>query len=274
MKKAIRYTIVFFLSVEILTTLALSQTGEALLLPGVYPGDWFVYGRPDGSSWASMNPSSAPPLSQWEKFMNVSTVSFNITSNTNLGAPLTQIMFNETWRYRNGTTVVVPKGTVDIENGGGIGATFFIASNLKEGDRVYPAGGANFTYTINKTTTNPNWPGREVCVLNFTRSVTGNYTIAAQATVVWWDRQTGVLLAAYEAAQAFNASSNLEVHGSALYELIANSIGIPMDYSRPVDMTPVYVAIAIGAVAILGYAITRTVRHKPTKEHKRLERKR
>lgn len=274
MNKTIRYTVAFLLLVEFLALLAPSLTSKALqksYFPGVSPGESFTYGTSDGSPWVSMTPSDVQPLPRWDRFTSLLTVNFTIISDSNLGAPATQIMFNETIKYRNGTISQMPKGTVDVDTGGGAGSTFFIASQLGQGDLVYPDAGANFTYTINETTTNPNWAGRQVCVLNYTRTQRANESLAAQRTTAYWDQQTGVLLAAYEAADAWNVSMGTEIYGHVLYELIANNVGIPMDYPRPMDMTPIYIAIAIGAAVVVGFVIVRTATSKPKKKHKRLE---
>lgn len=266
---------VFFLSIVILgLALAPSLTVKAqLVTPGVRPGMSFTYGTPDGSPWVWMYPSAAPPLMQWEPFVNMRTIAFNVTSNWNLNAPYSQIMFNETFTYGNGTIVRWPGQTVDVNTGMGIGASWFIAPNLGNGNHIYPGNGTS--QTINETRVDHTyWPGRKVCVLNRTIAVplqNKSSEMAAERVVFIWDWSTGVLLGAFEEASSYNPTTGVGVQGAILYELIANNVGIPMQYPKPTDMTPIYIVVAVGIIIILGVVIVRIVTRGPKKRHKRLK---
>jgi predicted PurR-regulated permease PerM len=80
-------TLLLLLMTMIFAASASNLTVEAQqVAPGVYPGASFTYGTPDGSSWVAMNPSTAPPPAQWEKFENLSTINFTIIKNSNSSA--------------------------------------------------------------------------------------------------------------------------------------------------------------------------------------------
>lgn len=274
MKKTVRYTIVLFISIEILALLAPSLTAKALEI-GVFPGKSFTYGTSAGSPWVTMNPSNAPLLSQWQKFMNLSTWTFNIVSNLDAVDFPNQVRFDQTVTFRNGSKPVqVQGGGLDIGTGEGQGATFFIPAGLGWGDRIYP-GSANFTWAINETRVDhTHWNGRRIDVLNITAaSNPANGTLFAQRTVIFWDSFTGVLLQVYEGAASgiIDSTGHITgIEGILLYQLIANNAGIPMEYSGPIDMTPIYIVIAISATVAVGAVIVRVATGAPKKKHKRL----
>jgi hypothetical protein len=273
MRKAIRYTIAFFLSMEILSILAPSLPAKAQQVTlGVYPGESFIYGTPDGSPWVSMSPSIAPaPNAVWEKFMNLSTIAFNIINDSDPSAPNSRgYTFNEIVKFRNGTSPQIAVGTIDLETGAGLGLTFFIPPMLEEGDLIYP-GNANSTWTINATRIDSmNWIGRRVCVLNYTIAPSNSSYAGIQRTVIYWDWDTGVLLGTWEEAAAV-ASSGASVSGVLLYELISNNIGIPMDYPSTLNLLPIYFAAAILAVAVVAIMIVQTATKGHKKKYKRLK---
>jgi hypothetical protein len=273
MKKAMRYAIAFFLLMEISAVLAPSLTAKAqTVTTGVYAGESFVYGTPDGSPWVSISPSSAPPPSQvWEKFMNLSTISFNIINDSDPyvpGAP--GYSFSETVKFRNGTSPQTTVGTIDLETGAGTGITFFVPPYLETNDLIYP-GNSNSTWTINDTRTdNLNWVGRRVCVLNYTIAPSNSSYEALERTIVYWDYDTGVLLGTFETAFAVS-QSGASVDGVLLYELVSNNIGIPMEYPAAFNMVPIYVAVAAGAIIVVGLLIARAVTQGHKKKYKRLK---
>jgi len=274
MGKAKRYAIVLFLLVAILAVLVPSRRAKAQLVTvGVTPGESFTYGVPDGSPWVWMDPSSAPTMPQWEAFVDMSTISFNVSSNWKAYAPATQIMFNESFKYRNGTVIRWPGQTIDVSTGMGMGASWFIPPGLSAGDNIYP--GNSSSLTINGTSSDqPFWPGREVCILNDTVGVpleNASSKMAVERTVFMWDRATGVLLAGFEEASSYDPTTQTGIQGAVLYELIANNAGIPMQYPKPADMTPIYIVVAIIVIVILGVVIALVATRKPKKEHKRLK---
>jgi hypothetical protein len=198
--------------------------------------------------------------------MNFSTITFNITSTTLVE---NTISFNETVKFRNGTIV----GPFSGGSGAG-GGVFFIALGLERGSRIYP-GSANNTYVLNATRVdNAYWSGRTVCLLNYTTFQpleNKSSPLAARRTVIYWDADTGVLLSAYEEAGAYDPKTQAIIEGYLLFELIANNVGIPMDYPTPTDMTPIYVAIAIGLTVAIGAVIVYFATRTPKKKHKRLK---
>jgi hypothetical protein len=264
MRKAVRIIIILFLSVEILTLLAPSLVVKGSV--GISTGTSLTFGTSDGSPWVTMNPSDAPPLTAWKSYMNFTTISFSITSiSGNL------IGFNETDKYRNGTTKGPLSGHFNVNSGFPSGI-FFVRAGLGEGDRIYP-GNSNNTYVINATwTDHTHWDGREICVLNYTLANVSNETsvAAVRRTVVYWDRLTGVLLSAFEEASAVDNQGNY-LEGYLLFQLIGNNIRIPMDYSGPIDMTPIYIVIGTAATVAIGAVIVRVATSKPEKKHKRLK---
>jgi hypothetical protein len=273
MKKALRYATAFFLLIEVLAVLGLglAAKGQQQITLGVYPGESFVYGTPNGSPWVSMSPYYAPPLSGWTRFENLSTISFGIINDSNPSMPGSPgYSFNETVKFRNGTAPEIAVGTLDLETGAGLGITFFIPPHLSADSQIYPAN-SNFTWTVNATMIDTGyWSGRQVCVLNYTVKPSNSSYESIQRTVVYWDWNTGVLLGTFEEA-ATVSSSGASVQGVLLYELISNNIGIPMDYPAALDMTPIYLAIFIGVVLVLVIAAVWVAERKPKKKHKRLE---
>jgi hypothetical protein len=270
MKKTVRYAAVFFLSVGILALLAPGLKVKAQQV-GVVPGQYFTYGTSDGSPWVTMYPSYWPPLSQWEKFENLTTWNFTIVKNPQAADYPTQIWFNESVKFSNGTAVQPITSWVDIDTAQGSAVLFFAPAGLRAGEPIYP-GSSNFTYTINGTTTNAHWPGRTIAVLNVTSAqLLGNGTNPfAERTVIYWDYSTGVLLSAFEEASEVSTQLGMEIHGYLLYELIANNALIPMYYPGPLNMTPIYIMVALGSVSVVAFAVIRLT-SKPTKKYKPLK---
>lgn len=279
-RKAIGYAIVLFLSIEILAlALAPILTAEAQQIRvGVYPGNSFTYGTPDGSPWVQTYPPGVPPLTRWTQFVNFSRLSFTIINYSNPNSPNQPgYTFNETLTFRNGTAPLNVIGYVDLYFGAGLGSTFFISPGLKAGDYIYPGATAsgNYTWKINTTRVDRGyWPGVPVCVLNYTGYtpyVNKSSPLIATQTTFIWDQSTGVLLGVYEGAYAVEQSSASAIQGVLLYELIANSIQIPMNYPSPLDLTPIYVTAAIGGVVVLGVVIVRAAQSKTKGKYKRLK---
>jgi hypothetical protein len=273
MRKTARYAIVLVLLGGFLAVLAPGLTVKAQqVAPGVSPGESFTYGTPDGSPWVWMYPSDAPALPQWEAFVNMSTVTFNVSSNWNPDAPYTQIMFNETFKYTNGTVIHWPGQTVDVSTGMGAGASWFISSGLGTGDHIYP--GNSTSQTLNGTMFNqPYWPDRDVCFLNdtiVTPAENSSSEVAVEQVVYIWDRSTGVLLAGCEKASSYDPKTGAEIEGDVLYELISNNAGISLQYPTPMNMTPIYIVVAISVIVILAVVIVIVVTRAPKKKHKRL----
>jgi hypothetical protein len=278
-KKAFRYCVVFFLSIVILALLAPGLTAKAQQVTlGVYAGSSFTYGTPDGSPWVQMDPSNAPPLSRWEPFVNCSMMSFRVI-NDSFPSPRSArgYYFNETVKFKNETTPVSVIGYIDLYYGGGLGSTFFIRPGLKPGDYIYPGAAAsgNYTWYINATRVDKlYWPGRSVCILNYSRNTpykNSSSPLIAQQTTIYWDQTTGVLLGAFEEATGYNQGTQSFLGGVLLYELIANNVRIPLDYGSSLDLTPIYVSLAIGVVVVLGVIIVRAVASKPKGKYKRLK---
>jgi hypothetical protein len=78
------------------------------------------------------------------------------------------------------------------------------------------------------------------------------------------------LLGAFEEAYGVDQSTGETVGGVLLYELIANNIHIPMNYGS-FDMTPIYLAIAIGGIGLVGVAVVQVNRSKSKPKYKRLK---
>jgi hypothetical protein len=274
MKRILRCVVAFSVFVVFLALLVPSLTVKAqLIVPGVQPGESFTYGTPDGSPWVWMAPNGAQPMPQWEPFVNMSTITFNITTNWEEGAPYTEVMFNETFKYNNDTVIKWPGQTIDVSSGMGAGASWIIAPGLESGDHIYP--GNSTSQTINQTMINNTfWPDRDVCVLNITTAApleNSSSSMAAEEDVFIWDRSTGVLLAGFEEAAAYDPTTKATVEGGILYELISNNVGIPMQYPQPTDWTPIYIIVAIGVIVILGVVIALVVTRRSKKKPKRLK---
>jgi hypothetical protein len=214
-----------------------------------------------------MSPSGTLPPTTWEKFMNLSTMTFNIKSTSD-----TTISFNQSITYRNGTSPWSGEGSIDIVGGEGAGVLFFIAAGLEAGNRIYPSS-VNFTWTINSTLVDRSyWNGREVCVLNNTYyQPPTNNTFIGRRTVIYWDRLTGVLLSVFEEVGAYNSGSQVLIEGILLYLLIDNNVGIPMNYPKPMDMTPFYIILAFSLVVVIGVVIARVTTGAQKKKYKRLK---
>jgi hypothetical protein len=274
MKKAARCPIAFFLLVEILTLLAPGLTVKAQPIQIVIrTGQYFTYGTSDGSPWITMFPSDAPALTTWDKFMNVTTWNFTAIQNPDPVDYPTQIWFNETVKFSNGTAPQTGMGSVDIDTAAGPAVVFFVPVGLQAGMKIYP-GSSNFTWTINETRIDhTHWPDREICVLNHTlaQSPAKGTNPFAIRTVIYWDWLTGVLLSAFEEAIEYSVQLGAYIKGYLLYQLIANNAGIPMNYPSPVDMTPIYIAIAIASTVAVAIVIIRVTTSKPKKMHKRLK---
>jgi uncharacterized membrane protein YeaQ/YmgE (transglycosylase-associated protein family) len=165
-------------------------------------------------------------------------------------------------------------GTVDLYYGQGYGKSFFISPGLEAGDYIYPGGvvSGNYTWTINATRIdNDFWPGVPVCLLNYsvnTPYVNKSSPLIAQRTVIYWDQRTGVLLGAFEEATGYNGQTGTFVGGALLYELIADNLGIPLNYPTSIDWTPIVVAVVIGAVVVLLVVIVGVTVSKPKKKFK------
>jgi hypothetical protein len=282
-KKAVRYAIVFSLSIVILTLVASSLAVKAQQIQqvaiGVYPGDSFTYGTPDGSPWVQMTSSNEPPLTGWEQFMNLSTINFYIINDSSGSSSKDPgYTFNETVTFRNGTAPFHITNKVDLYQGGGTGTIFFISSGLEADSYIYPgAVSSNYTWAINATRVDQlYWPGVPVCVLNsseHTPYVNSSSPLIGTQTTFYWDQQTGVLLGAFEEAAGYNGLTGSSIGGALLYELIANNVNIPMNYPSSLDMTPIYAALAIGGIVVLGAVVVRTVVSTPKPKYKRLKEK-
>jgi len=279
MKKAIRYTIVFFLSIEILVLLVYSPTAKAQQVTAsasLSAGMSFTYGTPDGSPWAAMNPSSLA-LWKWSEFGNLSTISFRIINGTNKNAPQHPgYTLNTTVTFRNGTSPISAIGGIDLYTGGGAGTTFFISPGKKAGDYVYPdAVSSNYTWKINSTRLDTlYWPGRQICILNYTVRtpyLNSSSPLIVEQSLTYWDQQTGVLLGVFDEVAGYLMTTRNSFTGLLLYELIGNNIGIQMDYPHPLDMTPIYVVVAVCGAAVLGVVILRATVGKPKGKYKRLK---
>jgi len=278
-KKVIRCTVVFFLTIEILGLLAPSLTAKAQQVTlGAYAGDSFTYGTPDGSPWVQMTPSNGPPLARWEQFVNCSKLNFRIINDSYPNSRSGRgYYFNETLTFRNATATVNVIGWIDLFFGGGLGTSFFIPPGLQAGDYVYPGAGAsgNYTWKINATRVdNLYWPGRRVCILNYSTNtpvVNKSSPLIAQQTTIYWDQATGVLLGAFEEAMGHDLVTGTTLGGVLLYELIANNVQIPMNYPSSLELTPFYVAAGVGVVVVLGVAIVRVTQSKPKGKYKRLK---
>ena len=281
-KKGVSYAAILVLLIGILALLSPSLTAKAQLgqsvTYGVYPGDTFTYGRPDGSQWVQMYPSSVPPRAEWNQFVNVSTLTFRILNDSKnaLGNPTYAI--NVTEIFRNGTAPLSKVATIDLSDGSGTAATFFIPPGLENDSYIYPGAAqppGNYTWRINATRIdNLYWPGVPVCELNsttYTPYVNSSSPLIAQRTTFVWDQRTGVLLGAYEGAYAVEQSTQNALEGVVLYELIANNINIPMNYPGSFDMVPVYVALVVGVVIIIGIVIVRVTGRKSKSKYKGLK---
>ena len=277
MREVMRYTVVLLLVVGLLAVLAPGLRVKATLemvSPTVAPGDSFTYGTPNGSPWVWMDPAGAQPMPQWAPFMNMSTITFTIGKNWELDPPPSEIMFNETFTYKNGTVINWTGQTVDLSTGQGIGESWFIAPGRGSNDNIYP--GNSSSQTVNYTSTSsPFWPGREVCILNVTAGVpleSSSSEMAVEQTTFVWDRASGALLAGYEQAVAVNPQTKGEVEGGILYELISNNVNIPMQYPGNANNTTcvVIAIIVIGVIILIGVVAVRVTGKGSKKKHKRL----
>jgi hypothetical protein len=278
-KRVMQFAVVLLLSAEVLGLMVpiLAVKGQQQVAVGVYPGDSFTYGTPDGSPWVSVQPSSAP-LSKWEQFMNLSTITIHVLSDVNNQYPTDPgYTVNTTVTFRNGSSPESAVGGFDLYTGGGQGSTFFVSAGLENGSYIYPGAVAtNYTWTINETRIDTlNWPGEKICVLNYTTRTSignGSSPLIAEESITYWDQRTGVLLGAFDEVAGYDPTTGGQLTGVLLYELIANNVGIPMNYPSSFNMTPIYIAGAIGGVAVVGVIVVRAnVSGKSKGKYKRLK---
>lgn len=247
---------------------AKAQVGDV----GVFPKDYFKYGTFDGSAWATMTPSDAPPPTGWQNLMNMSTITFTVLNVTSPG-----VYYNRTDSYRNGTTTSSPPGSViNVLVGNGMGAIFFTPAGLSAGDAIYPHN-SNFTWTLNSTFIDHSyWNGRTLNVLNFTliNPVQNRSSpFGVRQSVTWWDKETGVLVSAYEAVAGANLQTGVGLEGRLLYQLIDTN-KFHVTYSTPADLTPVYAVTAAGVIVALAVVIIRYSRGTSAREYKRQKERR
>jgi hypothetical protein len=268
-KRIMQFAVVFCVLLGISALLAPGLTAKAQgpVEIGVHPGDRFTYGTSDGSPWVTMHPSYMPPLPQWNKFQNLTTWNITVIPNKEVYDYPYQIWVNQTVGFRNGTALQPMQGLVDVNIGLGTIVLFFIPSGLQAGERIYP-GSTNFTWSVNQTRIDEtHWPGRTLCVLNHTieslNSTTHN--VFGLVTTIYWDQVTGVLLSAFEEAISYNTVGQAGIEGFLLYQLIANNVGIPLDYSQGTDLTPIYALTAIALVVAVVFVIVRATRTPPKK---------
>jgi hypothetical protein len=76
---------------------------------------------------------------------------------------------------------------------------------------------------------------------------------------------------ARQEAYGVELSTGASPWGRLQYMLIANNIKISTNYPSSLDLTPIYVTVAIGGVVILGVVIVRAVQNKPKGKYKRLK---
>jgi len=272
MKKTKLIVIALSLLMGISALLAQNLAVRAQLLEiGVFPNDYFMYGRADRKEpWVTMSPSNAPLPAGWKSLMNTSTMTYNVL---NIQAPRA-INFNRTVTYQNGTTTPSRGGWVDIVSGDGPGALVFIRAGLSRGDLIYPEN-ANFTWAINSTFVDrTHWNGRELCVLNFTITappINGSLaSLVVRRSVIWWDRLTGALVSAFEEVAAYNKETQVYFEGRLLYQLIATN-RFSAEFSGPPDLTPIYAIAGVSITIAFVVAVIRFARNTPKKEHKRLK---
>jgi hypothetical protein len=271
MRKIIQYAVTLILLTEILT-IALTPNQEATAITkGVFPGNTFTYGRNDGKPWILMDQSYAPIFSTWEKYVNMSMVTFEITPNPTQNAEI--ISYNRTIEYQNQSTTELP-ASLNINTGAG-DITFFISTGLKSGDLLYPnPANENFTWTINETRIDPNWGGREICFFNLTTVSSLQQGTTYASNLIYWDRLTGALLQVHEgrASVATVNGQPLAVGGTVDYWLIANNIGIPVRQSSGGgDIMPIIVAVIVIFVIAIIAIVVRMSTNAPKKKWKRLK---
>jgi hypothetical protein len=273
MHKIMRYAVIFILLTEILTmTLTPTQKVTALVTKGVFPGNIFTYGRTNGKPWIQMDQSYAPIFTTWEKYVNMSTVTFEITQNPTPNSEI--ISYNRTIKYQNQSTIET-QASLDISTGAG-DITFFISRGLAKGDKLYPdPANENFTWTINETRTDPHWSGREICFFNHTiLAGSSQQGTTYSSTVILWDILTGALLQVHEARASVTEvnGSPLAVGGTVDYELITNNVGIPIPQSSGGgDITPIIAAVIIIFVIAIIAIVIRMSTNAPKKKWKRLK---
>jgi hypothetical protein len=242
---------------HVLTLVLLAQVLVIALAPvlsvaaqavkGVYAGNYFTYGK--FSSW--VNPTSVPKFPEWKLFENISSTTFTIMENP-LGEDPTQIVFNQTISFTNGTKDRWLAGGVNLESGFGQGYLFFVYAELEKGSRVYP-GSQNFTWTVNETLKDPYWGGREICVLNQTKAWQEQGIWFYRKTITNWDKQTGALLKLYDTTAGYGGSGTMPIEGGIYCELIKTD-RFPIEARGGVDYTPVFVAV--GVVSVVGAVVT------------------
>jgi hypothetical protein len=231
---------------------------------GVSAGDYFTYGRSDGKPWIWRTPSNTPILSQWNNFVNMSTITFKII-NSPLAGPY-DVFFNQTNRYENQTEKEITSW-VNLDTAAGGGYLFFISAGLGK-DKIYPHPyNENITWSINETRTDPDWGERTICFFNLTRVTQGTMTTVAK-TIIMWDQLTGALLSVYDAKAATLGPSNgiIEIIESGVfYELIDTNRFSIQHSGGGVDMTPIYAIVGV-SIIVAGIILAVRLSANPSKK--------
>jgi len=146
---------------------------------GVSVGDWFKYGDIT-VNWSSDDPNATSPHLVWNvtEWMSISVED---VSGTN-------ITFQSTWRYINGTEET-PRGHIDIDTGDGNMTFSAISANLNANDTIYSTSTMKIDETIIRTYPDST---RDTNHLNTTTesNVTGFYQYLSMN--LYWDRSSGI----------------------------------------------------------------------------------
>ena len=254
-------TVEVYLKTVILAVLVASMVLPALVRAvdynvGVKAGDWIKYGQ-FTVNWTGNG--TEPSYVTEEKKIQWTRIDVENVSGTT-------ITFDLTTQYNNGT--LTPQTlTVDVATNS-MNGFFFIASNLKSGDRI-----ANGTIStiINQTTTGT-YAGaaRNVNLVNITTTAFGNLTIASR---IYWDQTTGVMVEAYTKAPGYGTPTPDEPLPSAAYvELSAKATETNMwsaDLVGKLSDNLVYIVAGIVVIIIVVEAAVYLRIRKPPSSQQR-----
>lgn len=253
-------TVEVYLQTVILAVLVASVVLPALVRAvdynvGVKVGDWIKYGQ-FTVNWTGNG--TEPSYVTEEKKIQWTRIDVENVSGTT-------ITFNLTTQYNNGTQTPQTL-TVDVATNS-MNGFFFIASNLKSGDRIT---NGTISSIINQTTTGT-YAGatRNVNLVSVNTTAFSNLTITSR---IYWDQTTGIMVEAYTKAPDYGTPTPDETIPSAYVELSAKATETNMwsaDLVGTLSNNLSYIVAGIVVIIIIVEAAVFLRRRKPPSPRQR-----
>jgi hypothetical protein len=205
MKKTISIIMLTLLLASALLT-ASPVNATVIRVPGVKPGDWGKYELAVNYTTDDPNPPVSPPPPE---FADIEYYKIEV-----LSVQGTNINFQITIRFKNGTETLSSTMWTDVAGGGGnVSPSMFIAANLTAGDMLYSISSP----TINATLVR-NYAGaeREANYLGLVQNSSYSGYLVVVEMHMYWDRATGILDELVESMQYTDLRG-----GYQTYELIS-----------------------------------------------------